>query len=53
MMDLRAYSQCLAFAAEILGYMAGELVWILEKWGEGRGATVEFWAGKVEEERIV
>ena len=38
------YSECFeldgAFAAEILAYMAGELRWIREKWGEERGPRV-------------
>ncbi|KAF6221575.1 hypothetical protein HO133_002431 [Letharia lupina] len=54
--DLRAYSQCFeldgAFAVEILAYMAEELRWIVERWGEERGSRVDVAVEKEEEERI-
>lgn len=54
--DFRAYSQCFErdgeVAAEILNYMAEELLWIVEAWGIEMGEVVDFAAEKAEEARI-
>lgn len=51
----REYIDCFeldgAFAAEILAYMAGELRWVREKWGEERGPSVDVAQEKEEEDR--
>lgn len=54
--DFRVYSRCFEidgeFAAGIMHYMAQELLWIVEIWGEERGSTVDVAAEKEEEARI-
>lgn len=54
--DFRAYSQCLeldgSFAAEILNFIAIELRWIIERWGQERGPKVDVMQENEDEERI-
>lgn len=54
--DLRAFGQLYELngeiAAEILEYMAAELLWIVERWGEERGEKVDVAAEREEEARI-
>ena len=48
------YSHCFeldgGLAAEIMTYMAEELVWAVDRWGTERGSKVDFTAEKAEEE---
>ena len=52
--SLNEYGECFeldgAFAADILAYMAGELRWIREKWGQERGPRVNVAQEKENEE---
>lgn len=52
--NFRHFNNCFEldglFAAEILAYMAGELLWIREKWGEERGPKVNIAQEKETEE---
>ncbi len=51
--DFRAYSKCFeidgSFAAEIIDYMATELKWVVERWGQERGRKVDVAKEKEEE----
>ena len=50
----RTYSRCFeldgAFAANVMWYMAEELLWVVDRWGMERGWSVDFAAEKQEEE---
>lgn len=53
--NFRRYSECFeldgAFAAEIMEYMAEELLWVVDCWGIELGSWVDYAAEKVEEEQ--
>ena len=55
--DLRAYSSLFAldggFAVDVLGYMAAELRWTVEGWGEEKGEEVDVAAEKMKEEEEI